>query len=194
MLSYTPNHRDSKLPPRIVIVPYPAKACFTNNETILYGTHPTNDISHKLAKLAHIHHLTMQTRIVILQLLYFVLRFGLTSIFHTRCISGPKAERIFISYSNGEILLKIALLMGLSWGMGRYILQSGRMVRTTLWSGMSLFLLFEASKYMEYWLGYLPTYFDAPVLGLLFSFLAVWIYMGMLYVACLLWKRIQTQK
>ena len=36
MLSYTPNHRDSKLPPRIVIVPYPAKACFTNNETILY--------------------------------------------------------------------------------------------------------------------------------------------------------------
>ena len=66
MLSYTPNHRDSKLPPRIVIVPYPAKACFTNNETILYGTHPTNDISHKLAKPARIHHLTMQTRIVIL--------------------------------------------------------------------------------------------------------------------------------
>ena len=192
MLSCTPNHRGSRLHPNSNRS-LPAKTCFTNNETILYGTHPTNDISHQLAKLPV--NTTWRCKpYCILQLLYFVLRFGLTSIFHTRCISDPKAERIFISYSNGEILLKIALLMGLSWGMGRYILQSDRMVRTTLWSGMSLFLLFEASKYMEYWLGYLPTYFDAPVLGLLFSFLAVCIYMGMLYVTCLLWKRIRTQK
>lgn len=111
MLSCTRNHRGSRLHPNSNRS-LPAKTCFTNNETILYGTHPTNDISHELAKLAHIHHLTMQTRIVILQLLYFVLRFGLTSIFHTRCISDPKAERIFISYSNGEILLEIALLVG----------------------------------------------------------------------------------
>ena len=82
-----------------------------------------------------------------MQIFYFSLQFCLTLIFHTRFNGEFKAERVFITHSDWEIILEIFLLLGLSLGMGRYILKSDRMIHTTFWSGISLFLLFEASKY-----------------------------------------------
>jgi len=131
----------------------------------------------------------MKIKIILMQIFYFSLQFCLTLIFHTRFNGEFKAERVFITHSDWEIILEIFLLLGLSLGMGRYILKSDRMIHTTFWSGISLFLLFEASKYIEYLLGYLPNYLDVPIISLLLSFMLIFVYMSVLYVACLLWKR-----
>jgi len=99
-------------------------------------------------------------------------------------------ERIFDAHRNVKIVLGLLLVLWISFVMCKYILKSDKMIYTSLLMGLSLCFLFEISKYIKHLLGFLPYYSDLPIaISILISLLAVFVYMSVLYVICLLWKR-----
>ena len=130
----------------------------------------------------------MKIKIILLQIIYFSLLLCLKFIFHTRCDAG--VERVFHIQSNMEVILEILLLLGLSVCMCMYILKSYKMIYTALWICLSLSLLFEASKYIDYLLGYLPHYGDVPILiGIALTIVMMVVYVSILCLICLLWRK-----
>lgn len=122
------------------------------------------------------------------QIFYFVLQFCLKPMFHTPCHG---CERVFYVQSNMEIILEIALFLGLSVGMCYFILKTKRMIVTSFLMGIPLWVLFELTKYIEYLTGYLPHYGDVPVvIGFVLSLVVMAAYMGMLYLTCVFIKRV----
>jgi len=129
----------------------------------------------------------MKTKIILLQAVFFILLLCIKFIFHTIC--GIGTERNFYIQSNIEIILEILLLLGLSFGMCRYILKSDKMIYISLWIWLSLSFLFEISKYVEHLLGFLPHYGDVPILiSIALTLVAVAIYVSILYLICLFLK------
>jgi hypothetical protein len=128
--------------------------------------------------------------IVLVQIVFFILWLCLKPIFHTRADVG--VERVFYVQSNLEITLEIILLLGLSFVMCKYILKSNSMILASLYMGLSLFILFEISKYVEHLLGFLPNYGkDMPIIiSSSLSLVATLLYMSVLYVICLLLKKV----
>jgi hypothetical protein len=132
----------------------------------------------------------MKIKVILLQVIYFGLLLCLKFIFHTRCAAN--IERVIHIQSNMEIILELLLLLGLSFGMCKYILKSNRMMYTSLWMGLSLFFLFQVSILIEYKLGFLPNYGDVPMLiGISLNLLVMLAYVFILYLLCLFWKRIK---
>ncbi len=125
----------------------------------------------------------MKTKIILLQVFFLI------SIF---CI------RKFINIQDTKEILGVVLLVGLSFGMCRYILKSKKMFCVSLWMGFSLFLLFEVSNLIEYLLGFLPRYNDVPqIIRLPLVLVAILVYMLALYLICLylrMRKRKRTEK
>lgn len=137
----------------------------------------------------------MKRNVILIQLLFCGLLFCLSLIFHTLYVGNSHPEPIFYPQSDLKMLIELVLLVGLSWGMCRAILKSNQKLHTALWSAVSLFILFELTKYLEYACGYLPNYTDLPILfSLLFSFTAILIYTAILYLICLLWTKLRTPK
>lgn len=123
-------------------------------------------------------------RICLLQTVYFVLMFGLKSIFRIPCAD---CERVFYHQSNLEIILEAALFLGLSVSMCYCVLKARKMFATSILMGLSLWLLFEASKYVDHLVGFLPHYGDVPIMiGMLLSFAVIFIYTGILYTICIM--------
>lgn len=137
----------------------------------------------------------MKRNVILIQLLFCGLLFCLSLIFYALYVGNSHPEPIFYPQSDLKMLIELVLLVGLSWGMCRAILKSNQKLHTALWSAVSLFILFELTKYLEYTCGYLPNYTDLPILfSLLFSFTAILIYTAILYLICLLWTKLRTQK
>ena len=127
--------------------------------------------------------------VFLFQITFFVLLFCIKIIFQTR--SNVGIERVFYIQSSTEIILGVLLFLGLSFVMCKYILKTDNMIHASLWTGLSLFFLFELSKYIEHMLGFLPNYGDVPIIISMFlSLAATLVYMCVLYVICLLLKRI----
>jgi hypothetical protein len=130
----------------------------------------------------------MKIRIIILQVAFFILLLCLKPIFHTQ--SAINVERIFYTQGNAEIALEIVLLLGLSFCMCKYISKTKKMFQTSFGMSLSLCLLFEISKYIEYLIGFLPNYGDVPILiSILLSYGVIFFYTCLLYFICLLWKK-----
>jgi len=126
----------------------------------------------------------MKTKVILLQVVYFSLLLCLKFIFYTRC--DTSVERFIYVQSDIEVTLEILFLLGLSFGMCRYILKSKKMFCTSLWMGFSLFLLFEVSNLIEYLLGFLPNYNDVPqIIRLPLVLVVILVYMCTLYLICL---------
>ena len=137
----------------------------------------------------------MKRNVILIQLLFCGLLFCLSGIFHTLYVGNSYPTPIVYPQSDLKMLIELVLLVGLSWGMCRAILKSNQKLHTALWSAVSLFILFELTKYLEYTCGYLPNYTDLPILfSLLFSFTAILIYTAILYLICLLWTKLRTKK
>ena len=127
-------------------------------------------------------------KVFLMQIVYFILRFCLNPIFHTPCMG---CERDYYVQTNMETILEIVLFSGLTFGMCYYLLKAERMFVTSFLMGFTLWILFELSKYIEYSTGFLPHYGDVPVaIGFILSLVGTTIYMGMLYLVCLLIKRL----
>ena len=91
---------------------------------------------------------------------------------------------------NTKEILGIVLLLGFSFGMCRYILKSKGMLLTSFLMGISLFVVFEVAKIMEFQLGWLPRYNDVPILiSMLLSLVVILAYMCILYLICLFLKK-----
>lgn len=126
-------------------------------------------------------------KVVLLQIVYSVLLLCLKPIFHTPCIG---CERVFYVQTNIEIILEIVLFLGLSFSMCYYILKTKKMLIASLLMGLSLWILFEISKYVEYLMGFLPHYGDVPIIvSLILSLMGILIYMSVLYLLCLFLRR-----
>ena len=135
----------------------------------------------------------MKTKIILFQVFFFIFLFCIKFFFHSRC--DVELERVFYIQSGIEVKLEILLLLGLSFGMCSNILKSEKMFHTSLWIGLSLCFLFETSKYIEYRLGFLPNYGDVPIMVSIFlSIVTIFIYVCVLYVVCLLLKKITSNK
>ena len=121
----------------------------------------------------------MKTKIILLHVIFFILLF---------CI-----ERIFHTQSNVKIILGSILLLGLSFCMCRYMLQSDKMIYISLWICLSLSFFFEMSKYIEHKLGYLPRYGDVPIpIGLALTLVVMVAYVSILFLICLFWKKVKS--
>ena len=130
-------------------------------------------------------------KIILLQAVFFILLVSFKPIFHTRCDVG--VERVFYFQSNIEVILGFFLLLGLSFGMCRYILKSNKMINTSLFASLSLCFLFEISKYIEHLIGFLPHYGDVPlIISIPLSLVAAFVYISILYLICLFWKKIKS--
>lgn len=133
----------------------------------------------------------MKVKVIWLQAVYFILRFCIiTLVFYSQYNGNPKPERILHIQSDTEIILELILLLGLSVGMCIYILKSNQMMGTLLLMGASLFILSEASKYIEYLLGFSINHGDMPAaICTLLSLIAIFLYVSILYFICLFLKR-----
>lgn len=133
----------------------------------------------------------LNIRICLLQTVYFVLMFGLKYIFHSPCAD---CERVFYIQSNVEIILEGALLLGLTVSMCYYVLKAKKMFATSIFMGLSLWLLFEASKYIAHLAGFFPHYGDVPIMiSMILSFAAIFIYTCILYTICICLKKVIKQ-
>ncbi len=133
----------------------------------------------------------LNIRICLLQTAYFVLMFGLKYIFHIPCTD---CERVFYIQSNIEIILEGALFLGLTVSMCYCILKAKKMFATSIFMGLSLWLLFEASKYIAHLAGFFPHYGDVPIMiSMLLSFAVIFIYTCILYTICICLKRVVNQ-
>ncbi|MDL2254774.1 hypothetical protein LJB78_00640 [Bacteroidales bacterium OttesenSCG-928-J16] len=129
-------------------------------------------------------------KIFLLQIVFFILMFCIKFIFYPK--NDIELERVFYTLSDLEVILEMILFFGLSFGMCIYILKSNKMICVSCLAGLSLCFLFEMSKYIEYLLGFLPNYGDVPIIAsILLSLIATSLYMGILYLMCLLWKKIR---
>jgi hypothetical protein len=129
-------------------------------------------------------------KIILVQIVFFILLLSFKPIFHTRCDVG--AERVFYVQSNIEVMLEILLLLGLSFGMCRYMLKSANMIKTSLLAVVTLCFLFELSKYIEHLLGFFPHYGDVPIIfGIFLSLMITIVYTSILYLICLFLKKIK---
>jgi len=128
-------------------------------------------------------------KVVLLQAGFFTLLLCLKPIFHARSDVG--VARVFYIHSKIEIILVIFLFLALSFGMCYYILKSDNMIYAALCMGLSLCFLFEISKYFEHLLGFLPHYGDVPIfISIFLSLAAIFVYMCVLSVICLLLRRL----
>jgi hypothetical protein len=132
----------------------------------------------------------MKLKIIIAEIVFFVLLFFLKFIFCTQCDEG--VERVFYIQSSIEILLKLLLLLLLSVVLCCFILKSRRMIYTSFWIALSLCFLFEISKYIKHLFGFLPYYGDVPLsISILLSFVTAFIYAFIMCLLCLFIKKIK---
>ena len=129
----------------------------------------------------------LNIKVLVIQIIYFTLRFCLKPMFHTPCID---CERVFYVQTKTEIILEIILFLGLTVSMCYHILKTRIMYVMSFQIGLSFFVLFELSKYIEYMTGFLPHYGDIPiVISLILSLVVTTIYACILYFICLLIRR-----
>jgi hypothetical protein len=135
----------------------------------------------------------MKKKILITQAIFFISLSLINFIFYPKSEIG--VERLFIPPNKIQELLELFLLLGVSFLMCRFILESPRMLRTSLGIGLSLWILFEISKCLEHLLGFLPNYLDVPIIiTISISLLAICVYVSVLYLICFVIKTIKKSK
>jgi len=132
-------------------------------------------------------HKRIKTKIILLQIAFFTLLLCVK--FISRILNDVGEVEYFL-YIHGsmEIILGLFLLLGLSFGVCRYVLELNKILSTFLWITLSQFLLFLGFEYIEALL--LLPHYDAPMISHhLLSLVATLVYMCVLYTICLLWKK-----
>jgi len=129
----------------------------------------------------------IKTKIMLLQTVFFTLLLCIKFITRVLCNAG-EVEYFYYIHSTVEIVFGILLLSGLFFGTCRYILKSKKMLITSLLMTLSLYLLYSIFEYIEALL-FLP-YYNVPMISNPFhSLVASVVYMCVLYVICLFWRR-----
>ncbi|MCL2414943.1 MAG: hypothetical protein FWC94_06820 [Bacteroidales bacterium] len=129
----------------------------------------------------------IKTKIILLQIFFFILLLCVK--FISRILNDVgEVDYLLYLHSNIEIVFGGLLLLGLSFGICRYILKSDKMLTTFFWITLSMYFLFLVFEYVEAVL-FLPLY-NAPMISHhLLSLVATFVYMCVLYVICLFWRK-----
>jgi len=82
----------------------------------------------------------------------------------------------------------IILTIGLTFFLYKYFYNAERIFKTFLITLLSLFLLFELKKAVEYFLGLLPKYSENTLISAIGSLACIAIYLGIIILLCHLIK------
>jgi len=117
-------------------------------------------------------------KIILFQGVFFILLFCIREFFYYQDVIKE--------------ILRIILLLGLSFFFCRNILKSEKMFQTSFKIALIFFLLFQISLFLEYLLGYRPHYGDVPVIiSASLALVGAISYLSILFLLCLLWRRIK---
>jgi len=90
---------------------------------------------------------------------------------------------------NIKITLIIFLFLILTWLIFRSILISKKRLFNCGFYGINMLFFFETMKFIEYKLNLLPKYNEHPIASLVISFILLFIYFSLIYLASILMKK-----